>query len=210
MKALKRGVLIAFEGIDGSGKSTQARALGGALREKGYDVVLSSEPTRGRWGRKIADLRRRGREGLSAEEELDLFMKDRREHVREVVAPGLERGAVVILDRYYFSSAAYQGARGLDPGDILERNELFAPRPDLVFILTIDPDKGIERVVSERRDEPDAFERVRDLKRVEEIFESFEGDHILRVEGDRTEQKINKLVLSRVLDLIEDRKREEP
>ena len=201
-----KGLLITVEGIDGSGKSTQAGALKKKLEELGYDVVLSSEPTGGRWGKEIARIAREGRNGISVEEELELFMKDRREHVRDVIEPGLEKGAVVILDRYYYSSVAYQGGRGLDVHEILKENERFAPRPDIVFILTIDPEIGIGRIVKERGEEPNAFERLEDLKKVESLFESMNGDHIVKIRGDLSEEEVHQRIFRHVRDLIERRK----
>src|SRR4051812_1992705 len=107
------GWLIVVEGIDGSGKSTLVSQIAGHCRTLGLGCVTGSEPTRGPWG---AQLRRSMIEGrLSLEEELDLFLKDRAEHVETVIRPALQRGDVVVLDRYYFSTAAYQGARGADP-----------------------------------------------------------------------------------------------
>ena len=122
------GFLVAVEGIDGSGKTTQAERLARYCDEKRLTYVLSKEPTSGKYGQLIRNSASRGR--LSAEEELDILLKDRREHVDQVIQPALDQEKVVILDRYYFSTAAYQGAHGADPEIILSRNESFAPQPD--------------------------------------------------------------------------------
>ena len=123
----RKGRLIVFEGIDGTGKSTHIGHLRKYLEEKGLEVVQSFEPTRGRWGRMLRDSAVTGR--LSVEEEVALFLKDRREHVKMLIAPALARGAWVLLDRYYLSMMAYQGARGIDPEVIRAANEEFAPVP---------------------------------------------------------------------------------
>ena len=103
------GTLIAFEGLDGSGKSTQARLLADALTSAGRRVVLTREPTDGTWGTLIRSTAREGRR-LAPLDELDAFLKDRAEHVSRVIRPALERGDVVITDRYYHSTIAYQGS----------------------------------------------------------------------------------------------------
>ena len=133
---LPRGFLIAIEGIDGAGKTTQAAMLAEKLKALSLDVVSSKEPTSGPWGTIIRASAHSGR--LTPEEELEAFVEDRKQHVEEVIAPALARGAVVILDRYYFSTATYQGARGIDAGAILAANEQFAPRPNLLVIVDLD------------------------------------------------------------------------
>src|SRR4051812_21288936 len=95
-------VLIAFEGIDGSGKSTQAAMLGAWLNGQGREVVLTKEPTNGPHGTRLRQPFMAGR--LSPREELDCFVADRREHVESLIKPALARGAVVIVDRYYYST----------------------------------------------------------------------------------------------------------
>lgn len=106
-----RGKLIAFEGIDGTGKSTQIKMLADRLTAEGLSVLSTREPTDGTFGKKIRELFV-SREKVSPDEELALFMDDRREHVTSVIEPALAKGMIVLTDRYYFSTAAYQGAEG--------------------------------------------------------------------------------------------------
>ncbi len=164
-----RGLLIAFEGIDGGGKTTQAKRLRDHLVALGREVVLTKEPTNGPWGQRLRASAKTGR--LPPEEELDLFLRDRAEHVAGEIQPALDRGAVVIIDRYYPSTVAYQGIRGWDPAELRARNEAFAPRPDLLVILDIAAERGLGRVAS-RGDTADAFERVDLLDRSRVIFQS--------------------------------------
>lgn len=148
------GILIAFEGIDGAGKTTQAKAVADAMDRVGFDVVVEKEPTDGPWGQKI----RRAGVRMSLDEELRAFVEDRREHVELVIKPALASGKVVILDRYYFSTAAYQGARGKSYEEILSMNESFAPQPDFLALLNIDSKAAMARVRG--RATPDSlFER---------------------------------------------------
>lgn len=184
---MERGFLLVIEGIDGAGKSTLARALASWLRERGRVVVIDREPTDGPHGRALRESAKTGR--LSAEAELDLFLKDRREHVERVIAPALARGEVVILDRYYFSTAAYQGARGLDPAAIIAANEAFAPVPDLVLLLDIDPARGHSRIGS-RGDAPDDFEGAAYLADVRRIFLSLDRPFIHRIDATRSADEV--------------------
>src|SRR5262245_42547095 len=94
------GILIVVEGIDGAGKSTQVRRIAEALRAVGETVVQSREPTDGPWGRKIRESAVSGR--MSLADELHAFVEDRREHVAGVIRPALDRGEIVVLDRYYY------------------------------------------------------------------------------------------------------------
>jgi dTMP kinase len=181
------GFLLVLEGIDGSGKSTLARALAEHLRARGLTVVVSREPTDGLHGTALRRSAKTGR--LSLADELDLFLKDRAEHVETLIRPALARGEIVILDRYYLSTAAYQGARGVDPTEIIARNEAFAPRPDLVLLLDIDPLGGTGRILH-RGDQPDDFEAVTYLARVREIFLALPQPFIRRIDATRPPDEV--------------------
>ncbi|MES2659391.1 MAG: dTMP kinase [Verrucomicrobiota bacterium] len=172
------GLFIVIEGIDGTGKSTQARRLGEWFTSQGREVVLSREPTDGPWGKKARESGGTGR--LSPEDELQLFLNDRRQHVDELITPSLAAGKVVILDRYYFSTMAYQGARGFDPAEIRQRNEAFAPVPDLLLVLDLDVDSALGRIGA-RGDTANEFEKRENLERCREIFLSLKDEPFVRV-----------------------------
>lgn len=175
---MKNGLFIVIEGIDGTGKSTQARRLGDWFISQGREVVLSREPTDGPWGKKVRESAATGR--LSPEDELEYFLNDRRQHVEELIAPALAAGKVVILDRYYFSTMAYQGARGFDPHEIRRKNESFAPRPDLLLILDLEVDQAHHRIGT-RGDTTNEFEKRENLMRCREIFLSLRDEPFARV-----------------------------
>jgi dTMP kinase len=177
-KIMAKGLFIVIEGIDGTGKSTQARRLGEWFAAKGREVVLSREPTDGPWGKKLRESAATGR--LSPEDELECFLKDRRQHVEEKIAPALAAGKVVILDRYYFSTMAYQGARGFDPAEIRRLNEEFAPVPDLLLILDLDVNTAHQRI-GHRGDSTNEFEQKENLERCREIFLSLKDEPFVRV-----------------------------
>jgi dTMP kinase len=178
---VKRGWLVAFEGVDGSGKTTQVARLAEALRARGRDVVTTREPTEGRFGQRIRAMAISG-ERPPPREELHWFVEDRREHVKETIAPALEQGAVVVTDRYFLSTVAYQGARGHDPGELLAQSEAEFPLPDLVLLLEISPAGGLARVHRRGTSEP-AFEQREYLEEVAAIFHGVERDYVERVEA---------------------------
>lgn len=182
------GKLIVIEGIDGTGKSTQATMLAESLRKQNREVVQSFEPTNGPWGKKLRESATIGR--LSIEDELDYFLKDRRQHVDELIRPTIERGGTVVLDRYYFSTMAYQGARGLNPAEIQEKNEAFAPRPDILLILDLPVDTALERI-GVRDGEANEFEKRDSLQFCRDLFLSLSNEPFVHVID--TEASINEV-----------------
>lgn len=197
MGSTRPGVLVALEGIDGAGKTTQAARLEQLLRSGGHDVLRTKEPTDGQWGRKLRESATAGR--LSAEEELDLFLRDRAEHVELEIAPALAAGKVVIVDRYYFSTVAYQGARGLDPVEIMARNEAFAPKPDLLVVLDVEPAVGLQRIGA-RGDTANAFEDEANLRAVAEQFQKLDLPYMIRVDGTEPPERITEGILDVLYD----------
>ena len=186
-------MFIVIEGIDGTGKSTQTKRLAEYFRAKGKTVTLSREPTDGPWGTLLRNSAETGR--FSPEEELNMFLKDRRQHVTETIAPALSAGHLVILDRYYFSTMAYQGARGFDPQKIRADNEAFAPVPDVLLILDLDVETALSRIGS-RGDTANEFEQRANLSRCREIFLSLKDESFAKLidANASTEQVANRIL----------------
>jgi dTMP kinase len=143
------GVLLAFEGGEGAGKSTQARLLAIWLREQGYDVVSTHEPGATKVGMRLrALLLDTTHAGLSPRAETLMYAADRAEHVASVIRPALERGAIVVSDRYVDSSLAYQGAGRRQPvRDVADLNKWATGglTPDLTILLDLPPAAGLGR-----------------------------------------------------------------
>jgi dTMP kinase len=199
---MARGFLIALEGVDGSGKSTQAKLLAAALKARGREVVLTQEPSGGAYGAKLRHYLQGATRHLSPEEELKLFMADRREHVEQVIKPALAAGHVIITDRYYYSSVAYQGALGLDPARILAMNEALAPRPDLVFLLTLSPAQALNRL-AECPGRGRQVSEVRGyLEGVAAIYASLADPHIHRVDASAPPEEVHAALLQRTLEAL--------
>jgi len=198
---MKQGYLIALEGIDGTGKSTQCQLLADYLESCDFSVVRLREPTTGIWGQKIRKILTGGRGDVTPEEELQYFINDRKEDVEQNIGPALEQGKIVLIDRYYYSTAAYQGALGFDPEKIVEDNEVFAPRPDLLFIIQGSLDESFRRI-ERGRDSFSSFEKRDYLEKVRKIFDTFTGDHIRRIDGDPPIEEVQQALRQEVNALV--------
>jgi len=197
----RTGRLFVFEGIDGSGKTTQRARVAEALRARGLPVVELFEPSDSPSGRRIRAIARGDEPAVTPEEELELFLEDRRENVARHIGPALAGGALVLLDRYYFSTIAYQGARGLDPDAIRRRNEAFAPPPDRVFYFRIDAPTALARIERARGRPSAHFERRDYLERVQAIFDRLAAERacFLTIDASTDADSITR----RILDEIE-------
>jgi dTMP kinase len=199
---VKRGSLIVLEGLDGTGKSTQLPRLARRLAASGREVVTTREPYDCTPGRRIRELAQR-HAPAAASDELALFIEQRRIHVREVIAPALARGAVVLSDRYFLSTVAYQGARGLDAAQLLAESEAEFPLPDLALLLVLAPEVGLARVAARGGTPEPAFERADFLARVREIFDTLDRPYLERVDAsgspDAVEARIAGAVQRRLL-----------
>ncbi|MBU0476782.1 dTMP kinase [Patescibacteria group bacterium] len=162
------GKFIVFDGLDGSGQSTQAEFLRDFLIKKGYQVILTKEPTldseAGKRLRKILDKK----EKISSKELQELFAKDRKEHLENLIIPALKEGKVVISDRYFFSSFAFGSSSGLDLEWLIKINDEFL-LPDLTFILKVSPEVCISRIIK-RKKERTLFEEKQKLEKVWQIY----------------------------------------
>ena len=195
------GKLIVFEGTDGTGKTTQRDLLGRYLQERGYPVVITKEPTNGPFGLQIRDLYR-NRHRYSKEEELELFLADRRQHVTDLLRPSIQMGKVVLCDRYYFSTAAYQGALGLNPETILAMNA-FAPEPDLVLLFQADLDSCLLRITSGRGETLNNFEHRDFLEKVAAIFTSIMRPYFRVIDASQAIEEVHLAVVGHVMNLLQ-------
>lgn len=199
---------IAIEGIDGSGGTTQTRRLAEWLTGRGFrDVIVTCEPTSGPVGRFI-------RQALNPNDPASrigdavlpyLFAADRRDHLDREIIPALQRGAVVVTDRYYHSSLAYQSlALGL--AAVAGLNADFR-RPDLTVYLDLDPEVCLARILS-RGDELERFEALDRMRRVTDAYDSVivhcrtHGERIVRVDASGTPDEVHALVVEAVEDML--------
>ena len=158
----EKGFFISFEGIDGSGKSTQIQRLGKYLETLGFDVIITREPGGSIGGEQIRNLLLQGAvDRWSPETEILLFTASRRDHLERIILPALDNGKIVICDRFTDSTRMYQGMRGPSLRNLVEllNETVIKCDPDLTIIIDINPETGLMRAKSR--------------KTVEERFEDF-------------------------------------
>lgn len=207
MPRLAEGMLIAIDGIDGAGKTTQCNLLANWLKSEGYSVVVVKEPSKD--GKYAKEIRMRSKHRLfdqsnTPEDELKLFVEDRRENVEKRINPNLNENRIVIMDRYYFSTIAYQSALGLDPNHIKKINEEFAPIPDITLIIDVTPGVGIERI-NGRGDSCNSFEKHEYLEKVRENFlqmKDFSNIHFVNGDSQRNAEQVFQSIKKLVEPLI--------
>lgn len=190
MKEDYEGKLIALEGPDGCGKSTQVKLLSEWMESEGYDLEVTREPTGNPLGRLIKRSLR-GEIDLSLEAEALLFAGDRAQHVSEFIRPKLEEGKIVLTERYLHSSLAYQTSRGLSEEWVENMNSV-AIKPDLSIFIDVPPEIGSERVNKSR--ESDTFDRDFELQRkVRGAYRKFaEEEDMPLIDGIKSKQEVQE------------------
>ena len=157
-----KGFFITFEGIDGSGKSTQIKHLATSLKNVGFDIIITREPGGSVGGEEIRNLLLQGEiDRWSAETEILLFTAARRDHLERIILPALKNGKIVICDRFTDSTRMYQGMRGPKLRELVDKltDEVIDCDPDLTIVIDSDPEISLKRAKSR--------------KTVEERFENF-------------------------------------
>lgn len=196
MKKSSKGFLIAIEGPDGCGKSTQTKNLAEWLKSEGYEIRVTQEPTKNPIGRII----RKSLQGdieLSAETEALLFAADRLDHIERVITPNLNEEKIVISERYVHSSLAYQTSRGL-PLEWVEKINKYALEPDLTILIDIPPQVGADRMNSTRK--LDTFDEDLNLQRKvrNNYLKIAEDREIEPIDGTKTEEEVKDEIMRRV------------
>jgi dTMP kinase len=203
------GLLIAFEGGEGSGKTTQARLISIWLREFGYDVVTTHEPGATKVGMRLrALLLDTAHTGMSPHAEALMYAADRAEHVAAVIAPALDRGAIVITDRYVDSSLAYQGAGRNLPVEDIARFNWWATGgriPDLTILLDMDPMAGLRRRArSADRLEAEPAEFHQRVRAGFQALAKAEPARYLVLNADRPTEEITRDIQNRIRGMLPD------
>lgn len=171
---MSEGLFIVIDGIDGSGKSEIVKMLHNYLfsKEKKYRILTTREPTNGSYGKQIREMLKQEKDPQSNSKKLvDLFIKDRQEHLEKTIEPFLKKSNehelnIVLCDRYYYSTIAFQGAQGLNMEALIAKNKKFR-KPDIAFILDAEPSLALKRI--EYR-EKEKFEQLDFMKKIRENF----------------------------------------
>ena len=171
---MKNGLFIVVDGIDGSGKSEIVKMLHNYLfsKSKKYRILTTREPTNGTYGNQIREMLRREKDPKSSSEKLmELFIKDRKEHLKNTIEPFLNNSSkhelnIVLCDRYYYSTIAFQSAQGLSINEIVNKNIKFK-KPDLSFILDVEPSLALKRIEYRAKEK---FEQLEFMKKIRANF----------------------------------------
>ncbi len=194
----KKGFFICVEGLDGCGKTTQAKLLVKRLKNS-YNAVYTAEPSRGKIGTFIKKNCLHGKRRLSSVVEALLFAADRFEHMENEILPALREGKLVVSDRYVYSSLAYQGAAGLDLGWIEKINE-HSIRPDLAVFIDVEPEIVIKRLKHKKS----VMENLETQRKVREVYLKFvEKGGLVKIDGNRSKREVAEEILTVVLGFLE-------
>ena len=190
-------MFIVFEGIDGSGKSTHSRLLYNILLKRGVEASITREPSKGEVGSFIKSLIDSQRKTSPITETL-LFTADRFEHLNSEVNPLLEKGRIVICDRYFYSTLAYQGAQGVDIQWVRVLNH-FARKPDIVFYLDINPEIALKRIKKKRS----IFENKSLLQAARSIYMNLvEKDEMIRLDSSLQINQVSMQIMDHLKGLM--------
>ncbi|MCB1180027.1 MAG: dTMP kinase [Leptospiraceae bacterium] len=197
----KENLFIVLEGIDGSGKSSLSKNLVNALEEKSFKTKRFFEPTDYETGKYIRKFLK-GEISLSKEKQIEAFIKDREDSVSKNILPSLQNRITVILDRYYYSTAAYQAGEEYSPERIIELNEIRKfPKPDLLFFLKIEPERALERIQS-RSGEKERFDSLENLKTIHENFLAILPPNTIHLNAELSEEELVIEVIAHILKIL--------
>lgn len=207
---MAKGIFLTFEGIDGSGKSSQAKLLASALRESGHSVVLTREPGGSPGAEEIRKLLVEGDPNRwSPETEILLFYAARRDHTERTILPALERGDIVISDRFADSTRVYQGAVRSDLRDTVDaiHERMIGFEPDRTFVIDMDPDaaltRGLARNSGEDRFEDFGLDFQHRLRAGFKGLAKSEPDRCILIDGNRPIEDISPEILKLSLAMVE-------
>jgi dTMP kinase len=197
----KKGWFICLEGLDGCGKTTQARNLVRKLKKMGYDASYTAEQSRGKIGQFIKKHVLHGEKRESIAVEALLFAADRIEHLENEIMPALKEGRIIVSDRYVYSSLAYQGATGLNLEWIKTINK-YAIQPDLAIFIDVKPETVIQRLKSKKS----VMENLETQRKVQKIYLKFvENGDLVKIDGNRSKREVLDEIMNVTLKLLRKR-----
>ena len=171
---MKKSIFIVVDGIDGSGKSEIIKMLHNYLfsKHKKHHILTTREPTNGSYGKQIRQMLREEKNPvISSKKLMQLFIKDRQGHLKNTIEPFLKKSSklelnIVLCDRYYYSTIAFQGAQGLNFKELIAKNKAFR-KPDIAFILDVEPFLALKRIEYRKKEK---FEQLDFMKKIRQNF----------------------------------------
>ncbi len=201
---MAKNLFIVFDGLDGSGKGEMIKRLEKYLSSKGGKVLVTREPTDGKYGKEIRKILREEKDPKAgAEKCLNLFVKDREEHLAKDIEPFLSKDGIVICDRYYYSTIAFQHTQGIDMEKVIAENMAFRT-PDIVFILDLPAEVALERI-GKRGEGIEKFEQLDFMKELRKNFLKLKDeldDNIKIIDSSKSKDKVFEQIKKEIDQLI--------
>jgi len=199
-----KGIFIVMDGMDGSGKSEMTRVLYDYLsKNKRYNVLITREPTDGKYGKEVRDiLKNENDPKINSERMLELFIKDREDHLKNTIIPFLNKSNehdvnIVISDRYYYSTISFQATQGLDMKMLIEINKEFL-KPDIAFIMDISPEIALERIKIRKKEK---FEQLKFMNKLRDKYlelPKFLKDNIKIIDASKSLEEVFEYIRKEV------------
>jgi dTMP kinase len=205
---MPKNLFIVLDGLDGSGKSLMVKKLHDYLSSKDMSInILSTrEPSDSEYGKRLREiLANDPSPNTRASEMLELFVKDREQHIKDVIIPFMDKETdalnVVISDRYYYSTIAFQSTQGLDIVELVERNKGFL-RPDITFILDLDPKVALSRISGRRKEKFEQLEFMENLRKIFNTLPNILKDNIKIINSDRPQKEVFEEIKQGVEEIL--------
>lgn len=204
---MTKSVFIVFDGLDGSGKGEMIKRLKDYLSvNKKIRILVTKEPTDGKYGKQIKEILKKEKDPKAgAEKCLELFVKDREEHLSKGIEPFLKKdNSIVICDRYYYSTIAFQHTQGIDVEKIVFDNMSFRT-PDIAFILDLPADVALERI-GERGKDKEKFEQLEFMKELRQNFLNLKeelDDNITIIDASKSKDEVFEQIKEEIRKLID-------
>lgn len=194
------GMFVCLEGIDGAGKTLQAKLTAAALQERGYDAVYTQEPTHSKIGKVLREYLQ-DRKSIAHVDSL-LFAADRIEHYYRDILPLLQAGKIVITDRYVYSSYAYQHFSGV-PLKWIEEINKFARKPDVAYFIDVEVEEAVRRLRKDNREDDEKFESITPLQQIKAIYQKYvDTTELIAVEGNNAPNMITENLVTLIINRV--------